>query len=90
MKFGLVTHNFSMNITTRPVMILSRKVTIEYTNALRSVRQPINSAVTLNAVTIVIELPTPINMATMYTTVELLPTNSVTTAAIIPIIAPKK
>lgn len=79
-----------MNITTRPVMILSRKVTIEYTNALRSVREPINSAVTLNAVTIVIELPAPINTATTYTIVVLLPTNSVTTAAAIPIIAPRK
>lgn len=79
-----------MNITTMPVTILSRKVTIEYTIALRSVREPINSAVTLNAVTIVIELPAPINTATTYTIVVLLSTNSVTTAAAIPIIAPRK
>lgn len=79
-----------MSITTRPVMILSRKVTTEYTNALRSVFEPINSAVTLNAVTIVMELPAPINTATTYTIVVPLPANSATMAAIIPIIAPRK
>lgn len=71
-------------------MILSRKVTIEYTNALRSVLEPINSAVTLNAVTIVMELPAPINIAITYTTVVSLFTNSVTAAAIIPITTPRK
>lgn len=79
-----------MSITTRPVTILSRKVTIEYTSALRSVLEPINSAVTLSAVTIVIELPTPISTAIMYTIVVSLPANSVTAAAIIPIAAPRK
>lgn len=74
----------------KPVIILSRKVTMEYTSALRSVLEPINSAVTLNAVTIVIELPAPISMATAYTTIVLLVTNSVTIAATMPIIAPRK
>lgn len=71
-------------------MILSRKVTIEYTSALRSVLEPINSAVTLNAVTIVMELAAPINTAIAYTTVVSLPTNFVMTAARIPITAPRK
>lgn len=63
---------------------------MEYTNALRSVLEPINSAVTLNAVTIVMELPAPINTAMTYTTVVLPAINSVTIAATKPTAAPRK
>lgn len=63
---------------------------MEYTSALRSVLEPINSAVTLSAVTIVMELPAPINTATTYTTVVLPATNSVTTDAVKPTVAPRK
>lgn len=63
---------------------------MEYTSALRSVLEPINSAVTLNAVTIVMELPAPINTAMTYTTIVLPATNSVTTAAANPTVAPRK
>ena len=77
-------------MTTRPVTTLSRKVTMEYTKALLSVLDPISSAVTLSAVTMVIELPAPIRIATVYITAALLPAYSVTIAARMPIIAPNK
>lgn len=58
--------------------------------ALRSVRGPIISAVTLKAVTIVIELALPIKIATMYKIAFEVPPYSVTAAEIIPINVPKK